>query len=65
MLSFTVDQLIIVCLDLFIAGSQTTSNSLDFAFLMMLAHPEMQRKVQAELDEVLMNRTPCLEDKNM
>ncbi|XP_077302193.1 cytochrome P450 305a1 [Arctopsyche grandis] len=63
--TFSIDQLIIVCLDLFIAGSQTTSNSLDFAFLMMLAHPEMQRKVQAELDEVLMNRTPCLEDKNI
>lgn len=54
-----------VCLDLFLAGSQTTSNSLDFAFLMMLANPKMQKKVQTELDEVLVNRMPCLEDKNM
>lgn len=59
------DQLIMVILDLFIAGSQTTSNTLDFAFLMMLTRPEIQAKVHAELDKVLMSRTPCLEDKHL
>lgn len=50
--TFTNDQLLMVCLDLFIAGSQTTSNTLDFAFLMMLLHPDIQSKAQALLDEV-------------
>lgn len=44
------DQLIMVCLDIFIAGSQTTSNTLDFAFLMMILHPNIQSKVQKCLD---------------
>lgn len=39
-----------VCLDIFIAGSQTTSNTLDFAFLMMIVHPDIQRRVQDFLD---------------
>lgn len=40
-----------VCLDLFIAGSQTSSNTIDFAILMMLLHPDIQAKVQKILDE--------------
>ncbi|KAJ8930072.1 hypothetical protein NQ314_017179 [Rhamnusium bicolor] len=49
--TFTEDQLIMVCLDIFIAGSQTTSNTLDFAFLMMILYPDIQNKVQACLDQ--------------
>lgn len=41
-----------VCLDLFIAGSQTTSTTLEFAFLMMILHPDVQAKVQKQLDEM-------------
>lgn len=41
-----------ICLDIFIAGSQTTSNTLDFAFLMMILHPDVQRKVHAQLDDL-------------
>lgn len=61
----TDDQLVMICVDLFIAGSQTTANTLDFLFLFMMTHPEVQKKVQQELDDVLMNKAPCLEDKNM
>lgn len=50
---FVDDQLVMVCLDVFIAGSQTTSNTLDFAFMMMLLHPDIQKKVHVQLDEVL------------
>lgn len=39
-----------VCLDIFIAGSQTTSNTLDFAFLMMILYPDVQKKVQQCID---------------
>lgn len=40
-----------VCLDIIIAGSQTTSNTLDFAFLMMILHTDVQKKVQKCIDK--------------
>jgi cytochrome P450 len=46
-------QLVSVCLDLFMAGSETTSSTLGFAVLYMLHHPEVQRRVQDELDSVV------------
>ncbi|KAF5279245.1 hypothetical protein FQA39_LY18308 [Lamprigera yunnana] len=49
-LRFTNDQLLMICLDLFVAGAHSTSNSLDYTFLMMLMHSDVQKKVQAELD---------------
>lgn len=52
-----------VILDIFIAGSQTTSNTLDFAFLMMLNRPDIQEKIQKEIDNVLGNNLPKLEDR--
>ncbi|XP_071445902.1 methyl farnesoate epoxidase isoform X2 [Hetaerina americana] len=51
--TFTDDQLVMVCLDMFIAGSETTSNTLQFAFLLAALHPEIQDKVQHELDTLL------------
>ncbi|CAG9864107.1 unnamed protein product [Phyllotreta striolata] len=48
--TFTEDQLIMICLDIFIAGSQTTSHTLDFAFLMMILYPEVQEKVRKCLE---------------
>nr|CAH7744053.1 unnamed protein product [Callosobruchus chinensis] len=62
--SFTDDQLMSLCLDLFMAGSETTSNSLGFSMLLMVLYPEVQRRVQDELDrEVGRNRLPSLNDK--
>ncbi|CAI6348699.1 unnamed protein product [Macrosiphum euphorbiae] len=49
---FTEEQLIAVCLDLFIAGSSTTSSTLDFAILAMARWPDVQAKVQSTLDEI-------------
>ncbi|XP_057651547.1 probable cytochrome P450 305a1 isoform X1 [Diorhabda carinulata] len=49
--TFTEDQLLMVCLDIFIAGSQTTSNTLDFAIMMMILYPEIQEKVRNTLNE--------------
>jgi cytochrome P450 len=46
-------QLVSLCLDLFMAGSETTSNTLGFAVLYMLLHPDVQRRAQDELDSVV------------
>lgn len=47
---FLDDHLIMICLDLFIGGSVTTSTTLNFAFLYMVFHPEIQKRVQEEID---------------
>ena len=49
---FLVGNMKRVILDLFYAGSETTSTSLDWAFLYMAEYPEIQRKCQLEIHEV-------------
>ncbi|XP_063920154.1 methyl farnesoate epoxidase-like isoform X2 [Zophobas morio] len=62
--SFTDDQLMSLCLDLFMAGSETTSNTLSFSVVYMLEFPEIQKKVQEEMDEIVgRNRWPTLQDR--
>ncbi|XP_054289480.1 probable cytochrome P450 305a1 [Macrosteles quadrilineatus] len=62
--SFSEDQLIMVCLDFFIAGSQTTSNTLAFAFLHMIQNQDVQERVYSEIKSSLGERTiPSLEDR--
>ncbi|KAK6187259.1 hypothetical protein SNE40_005325 [Patella caerulea] len=42
-----------IILDLFFAGSDTTATTLDWAFLFMVLHPEVQKKCQDEIDSVV------------
>ena len=54
-----------VMLDLFIAGSETTSSTLQWALAYLVHHPEIQERAQKELDEVVGRaRLPTLEDKD-
>ena len=39
-------------IELFIAGMETTSTSLNWTFLYLLHHPDMKRKIHDELDRV-------------
>jgi cytochrome P450 family 2 subfamily D len=51
-------------MDFFIAGAIPIGTTLDFLVLMMLLHPDVQRKVQNEIDAVVgQNRLPQLSDK--
>jgi len=50
---FTKKHLIGVLSDLFIAGSDTTSNTLQWGLLYMAQYPEIQQNVQREIDEVI------------
>lgn len=50
---FNNDQLLMVCLDLFLAGTETTSNTIDFALLLMVLYPDVQKKVQEYIDAEL------------
>ena len=50
-------------MDLFGAGSETTATILCFAFNYLIRFPAIQERIQAEIDEVIGNRTPSLEDR--
>jgi cytochrome P450 len=53
-----------MCMDLFMAGSETTSNTLSCIMLKFLEHPEMQSRVQEEIDAVAgRERLPNCSDK--
>ncbi|NWV20648.1 CP2DH protein, partial [Origma solitaria] len=61
---FHHNNLRMVAVDLFTAGSETTSTTLRWALLYMLLHPEIQSKVQAEIDKVIgRERAPTMEDQ--
>ncbi|NXX95577.1 CP2DH protein, partial [Centropus bengalensis] len=61
---FNYNNLRLVTADLFMAGSETTSTTLRWAFLYMLLHPEIQSKVHAEIDKVIgRERSPAMEDQ--
>ncbi|KAL1776758.1 cytochrome P450 2J3-like [Sigmodon hispidus] len=51
--SFTEENLICSTLDLFFAGTETTSTTLRWALLYMSVDSEVQEKVQAEIDRVI------------
>ncbi|NXT19547.1 CP2D3 protein, partial [Syrrhaptes paradoxus] len=62
--SFNYKTLRLVTADLFLAGSETTATTLRWAFLYMILHPEIQSKVQAEIDKVIgRERPPTMEDQ--
>ncbi|KAG2461424.1 cytochrome P450 2J2-like [Polypterus senegalus] len=61
---FTEEALCSNTLDLFVAGSETTATTLRWALLFMAQNPQIQEKVQAEIDNVLgQTRLPSMEDK--
>jgi cytochrome P450 len=47
---------------LYVAGHETTSNTLGFAAALLARHPEERQRLEAELDEVLAGRTPGVDD---
>ncbi|KAM6972214.1 cytochrome P450 2U1 [Aplochiton taeniatus] len=62
--SFSEDYLFYIIGDLFIAGTDTTTNSVLWMLLYMVVYPDIQEKVQAEIDMVIgSDRTPSLTDK--
>ncbi|KAM9276314.1 cytochrome P450 2D6 [Cariama cristata] len=61
---FNYNNLRLVTADLFAAGSETTSTTIRWGILYMLLHPEIQSKVQAEIDKVIgRERAPTMKDQ--
>ena len=49
-------------LTLVLAGHETTANALSWTWYLLSQHPEAERKLHAELDEVLGGRPPTMAD---
>uniref|UniRef100_A0A8B9QE40 Cytochrome P450 2J6-like n=1 Tax=Apteryx owenii TaxID=8824 RepID=A0A8B9QE40_APTOW len=62
--SYDEDNLVCVINDLFLSGSETSSTTLYWGLLYMVVHPDIQEKVQKELDAVLgSSQLICYEDR--
>lgn len=62
--SFSELQLLAICLDLFMAGSETTNKTSNFMFLHLVRNPHIQKRARREIDRVIgRGRLPTLQDK--
>lgn len=62
--SFSELQLLAICLDMFMAGTETTSKSANFMFLHIIRNENIQKKARAEIDRVVgRSRLPTLDDR--
>ncbi|NWX09104.1 CP2J2 protein, partial [Caloenas nicobarica] len=62
---FQEENLVACMLDLLFAGTETTSTTIRWALLYMAIYPEIQARVQAEIDTVIgQARQPALDDRS-
>ncbi|HEY0700304.1 MAG TPA: cytochrome P450, partial [Micromonospora sp.] len=58
----TAEQLHYEVINTMIGGYETTSNGVTWLLYQVARHPEVQRRLHAEIDEVLGDRTPTFDD---
>uniref|UniRef100_A0A674K5D1 unspecific monooxygenase n=1 Tax=Terrapene triunguis TaxID=2587831 RepID=A0A674K5D1_9SAUR len=62
---FTVGSLVRSTVELFVAGTGTTSITMKFGLLILLKYPEIEEKVHKEIDRVIgRSRSPCMADRS-
>lgn len=62
--TYSEGQLVATCMDMFMAGTETTSKSMSFCFSYLVREQEVQKKAQEEIDRVVgKDRMPCLDDR--
>ncbi|HFC12793.1 MAG TPA: cytochrome P450 [Anaerolineae bacterium] len=60
--TFTAEQLILEMSQIVFAGHETTAITLTWLLYLLAEHPDVEAKVQAELERVLAGRTPQMAD---
>ncbi|XP_072294079.1 cytochrome P450 2J4-like [Eucyclogobius newberryi] len=62
---FDLKNLCLSAMDLFVAGTETTTTTLNWALLYMIHFPHIQEKVQTEIDAVVgSSRLPSMQDRD-
>ncbi|XP_014242400.1 methyl farnesoate epoxidase-like isoform X2 [Cimex lectularius] len=61
---FTEQQLVVLLLDLFLAGAETTQSTLGYAILMLLHFPQIQKILQDEIDTVCGSNVPEVQHRS-
>ncbi|XP_012675814.2 cytochrome P450 2A10-like [Clupea harengus] len=61
---FTYDNMIATVLNLFMAGTESTSTTIRYAFMLLIKHPDIQEHMHREIDTVLgQHGIPQMEDR--
>ncbi|XP_048121033.1 cytochrome P450 2C15-like [Alosa alosa] len=61
---FIYENMTATVLDLFMAGTDSTSSTIRYAFMLLIKHPDIQEHMQKEIESVLgQHRAPQMEDR--
>ncbi|KAL6467707.1 hypothetical protein MHYP_G00233840 [Metynnis hypsauchen] len=61
---FHYENMIATVLNLFVAGTETTSTTIRYALMLLIRHPEIQERMQKEIDTVIgQERSPTMDDR--
>ncbi|XP_017547262.1 cytochrome P450 2G1-like [Pygocentrus nattereri] len=61
---FHYENMIATVQNLFLAGTETTSTTIRYALMLLIRHPEIQERMQKEIDTVIgQERSPTMDDR--